>query len=630
MKSQPQGARRPFRLPAEKIHLSVVREFVVQHCQGFSWSQKVLGALRARDFPTLLKVAGEVKEAYLSSAVYPSDEEPDTEYGSAAAFLAASQFVALVAKYQYRPGLIPGLDPDRAAKEDFLRSERRNRRLNIVFGTHLARRTERHWCIPLIRDEICRVLGRTPHYEEILRNSDFSAGASVMHHGSNTHLAKKLGADKFSGGGPAFSYFVAALWENSQYVRTFFPGHGVNWTVSHTAFENRIRSMYEEVDYNIVTVVPKTSAIGRTIAMEPEACNFLQKGVDLTMRQLLKRKMKIDLAHQEPNQLLAFQGSVTDLDPYVTIDVRGASNSVITQLVRSVVPPKWFRLLDRLRSPCFSLDGVVQPYEMFCSMGNGFCFPLETLIFAAICKAAARHVGHKPDFRCYGDDIVVRQSLALVVLECLRACGFRVNTSKTFIFGPFRESCGANWYGGQDVTPGNFETPVTTVAELHALHNSMHKWPKIQALLRSFAPKDRCYMISREAANDPNGGPIPWVTNQAFIVPLDVAMSCRGTIWSSRYQTWDFRILVTMPQPDEDWVGILREGAKPHADHFRLTAALRGSTDATQPFHHRRRTFSVRTMLLGTSEKLLCIDELARRASQPSWFCKEPRAEVPV
>jgi hypothetical protein len=83
-------------------------------------------------------------------------------------------------------------------------------------------------------------------------------------------------------------------------------------------------------------------------------------------------------------------------------------------------------------------------------MGNGFCFPLETLIFASLAYAVGVETGDR-DFSVYGDDIIVRQRSALYLIEILNYCGFRVNKDKTFVFGPFKESCGADWFNGVDV-----------------------------------------------------------------------------------------------------------------------------------------------------------------------------------
>jgi hypothetical protein len=225
------------------------------------------------------------------------------------------------------------------------------------------------------------------------------------------------------------------------------------------------------------------------------------------------------------------------------------------------------------------IDGKKHHYQLFCSMGNGFCFPLESLIFSAAVIAAHKHCGAKLDYAVYGDDIIVRQSVALVVLECLFACGFRVNTSKTFIFGPFRESCGANWYGGLDVTPGYYKRPITGLAELYALHNTLQRWDTLQESLRGWLPT-----ISHAV---PEGRQYSWVTDQALRLPMDLCMTVNGVRWNRSYQSWAFPILTSLPKPDETWAeGLPDDKTYSLKEHMTFTAVLRGSA-SNAPFHLR-------------------------------------------
>jgi len=90
--------------------------------------------------------------------------------------------------------------------------------------------------------------------------------------------------------------------------------------------------------------------------------------------------------------------------------------------------------------------------QKFSSMGNGFTFELETLIFSHVASVAG---GLTPGVDCfvYGDDIIVPSEKADDVLSALRFCGFTPNRTKTFTSGPFRESCGGDFYGGVAVRP---------------------------------------------------------------------------------------------------------------------------------------------------------------------------------
>lgn len=535
----------------------------------------MLGAIRARDVATMLRISDEISEQLVLSAsgeVYPATEYPDSE-----TFGLGLQLVALVGKYQYPSGRVPGLDPKARAIADFREAERRNRRLNIVFRAHRERGTDRHWSVPLVRKLFLRVLGDTPFMERILDRCDFSGGASICNTGTRTHLAAKLGGARIAGGSNALGHFKLAMWRNPNYRAQFMLWKNSFECVDRNYMVAAINARFEVCEYNKIEVVTKNAKSGRTIAKESEINNCLQKGVDLEMRDLLRTHLGIDLRFQEPNQQRARKGAALweEADEDVTIDVRGASNSVITEAIRSVSPARWFTLLDQLRSPYYELNGAVYPYEMFCSMGNGFCFPLETLLFAAICHAAYKHAGLRPDYRCYGDDIVVKRSVALVVIECLRAFGFRVNIDKTYVHGPFRESCGANSYGGQEVTPGYYKEPITTIDELYARHNSLAKWPKVQAVMRSFV---------RNGHYVPDLPRYSWVSDQAFRVPLDIAMSSPGVHWNRHLQGWFSTVYTTRPKPDNKWLERFK-GSNP--EQMVLTAVLRGAQSSDEPFYLR-------------------------------------------
>ena len=578
------------KLDSERCYNLVVRSFVGHYCWMFSWQKVALGYLRARDYTRLLELGERIEKELINAASY---ECLSTEYETARKFKLATQFTALVTKYQFDAREIPGLDPDAAAFEDFLKAERRNRRLNRVFAAHLSRGTERHWSIPMIRDVFCRVLGRTPHYEDILDNADFSNGASTDFSGSKTHLARKLGAEELEGNPEAFTYFINAVHRNPTYAQIFLGEEGVATEAvtplgSNAQFKKLSAVLLSRMKVCLqdkIDVVPKKARFGRTIGKNPSVNNFGQKGLDKVLRHLLRRCLRLDLSDQMPNCALAYDGSLPgQADPYVTLDVKGASNSVLTQLIRSVTPPRWFKLMNALRSTHWtSPDGKLsQPYEMYVGMGNGYCFPLESLLFAAICIAAYKYTGSPPDYRVYGDDIIVRQSHALLVKEILTACGFQLNVQKSYVFGPFRESCGANWYGGEGVTPGYLKERIRNTCDLHVIHNALYDYPYVQSDIRGLVDESRLCCV-------PNHKAWSFVTDQAFRVEHDVAVSAPGTFYDRGIQNFVYRIRMTFPKPDEDWAKGSPFVAR-RRQHFLLAAVLRGSSSAA-PFHLRRMVF---------------------------------------
>lgn len=197
---------------------------------------------------------------------------------------------------------------------------------------------------------------------------------------------------------------------------------------------------------NRVEFVPKSWKTERTIACEPEGSLPLQLAFDSYAKSRL-RKRGIDLSRQERNQSLAWEGSKDG--SLATIDLSMASDTLAFNTVSLLLPLEWFEYLNSVRS-AFGRSpetGIVK-YAKFSSMGNGATFALETLIFASACHA----VGSKA-YSVYGDDLIIESELAPKLLRYLRFLGFLPNEEKSYLTGPFRESCGKDYFSGTDITP---------------------------------------------------------------------------------------------------------------------------------------------------------------------------------
>lgn len=85
--------------------------------------------------------------------------------------------------------------------------------------------------------------------------------------------------------------------------------------------------------------------------------------------------------------------------------------------------------------------------EKFSSMGNGFTFELETILY----RTLAATVCGRSSVSAFGDDLIVLSDMFRDVLATLRFFGFTPNEKKTFGEGPFRESCGGDFFNGKPV-----------------------------------------------------------------------------------------------------------------------------------------------------------------------------------
>lgn len=252
---------------------------------------------------------------------------------------------------------------------------------------------------------------------------------------------------------------------------------------------------------NRFTTVPKDATKDRGICIEPLG----NLGVQLGIGRYLKRRLGGVGLHVRSNHVFAehsplwrtpkvrFDGQTIHREVaregslrgnWATIDLSNASDTVSFELVRWVIPPDWFELLCAARSPFTFIKGKWARLDKFSSMGNGFTFELETLIFAAI-LAAGLDLSIGENLMVYGDDILLPSHLGVDAMAILTACGFQPNMKKSFTEGPFRESCGGDFFSGSAVRPyyadGTFDSPLEWIAA----HNRLKAlWPKATVALR--------------------------------------------------------------------------------------------------------------------------------------------------
>lgn len=264
----------------------------------------------------------------------------------------------------------------------------------------------------------------------------------------------------------------------------------------------------EEVDFSRIGVVRKDSTKDRVIGVEPILNLMAQHGCANMLRPHLK-SWGITLTDQTGNQKMARSASRYGfhVDGHGTIDLTQASDSQVVELIRLFFPDGWFELLDACRTKYYELEGIKYPSHTFSTMGNAFTFPLQCLVFAAIIRAAIAWYGpckgldHKGretsrlQWRVYGDDLVVPIRVCGVVVETLVYCGFRVNQTKSFITGFFRESCGGDYLAGDEVSPAYLKEDINLLTERHRVFNLIQRkdpgHPILETLLYSVPKRKR-------------------------------------------------------------------------------------------------------------------------------------------
>jgi len=236
----------------------------------------------------------------------------------------------------------------------------------------------------------------------------------------------------------------------------------------------------KETDYpkfvvgNQIITVPKDARADRVIAVEPGINLWFQLGIGSVIRHKL-RWVGIDLNTQERNRALARDGSKTS--QLATVDFSSASDSISLKLVEELLPPDWFRLMDCCRSH-FGMQGTkATKWEKFSSMGNGFTFELESLIFFAAATAVAEYLGFpSTNISVYGDDVIIPVECFALYSSFCDFLGFTVNRSKSFFTGNFRESCGGHFWRGVDVTPIFLKKIVSSVSTIIKFANAIRRF----------------------------------------------------------------------------------------------------------------------------------------------------------
>lgn len=410
-----------------------------------------------------------------------------SKYMSARRYLEDLQVVSLLKKH---PNLNITVDRRAVAVRSFFKAEamcyETNERLNPLlhdsrhYGERIATFLSR-W-----RKEIRRVLGRVPQLSEL--QTRFGPGSTFNNIGDLITVADKFDSN-FTATKPAW-LLVSQSFDETAWSRYAASGiisdehHSdldqVRSTAMQTTSDFAVRDV-EFVDCNRFTTVPKTALTDRGICIEPSINVFYQLGLGHWLSRRMKWVYGWDKENvQQYHRWLARLGSLTGA--VATIDLSMASDTVSSNLVKLLLPRDWFDLLDQLRCKKTLIDGRKLINEKFSSMGNGFTFELETLLFYTLARVVTRvHAAEIDwfapgvDVSCFGDDIIIPTQCVSDMVSALRFFGFAVNQDKSFWSGPFRESCGGDYFRGYDVRPHFQKKATNEPTDLIAFSNGMSR-----------------------------------------------------------------------------------------------------------------------------------------------------------
>lgn len=220
---------------------------------------------------------------------------------------------------------------------------------------------------------------------------------------------------------------------------------------------------------SLMRMVNKDSRGPRIICMEEQEYMFLQQGLGTKIMDHLEThpisKGHVNFYDQSINQNLARQASITQ--EYATLDMSEASDRVSRDLVYHLFEkvPSLRDSLIALSTPDVKLpDGRIFEMRKFAPMGSSLCFPIESIVHYATAVAAI-HVATGRSTRAlakeiyvYGDDIIVPTAYADILFRAFPLFGMKFNQGKSFVRGPFRESCGFDAFKGMNVSPARLKS----------------------------------------------------------------------------------------------------------------------------------------------------------------------------
>jgi hypothetical protein len=538
--------------------------------QKLLWSNVVFQAISHNDYDVDLKikVITSLQDGRDDLLLNIADELVSVVHETRQKHYLMHQLAALIRKFAH---LDLASDPRVACRNTLRSTEWRAKWTNRKIRAARKRPSNIDSLVHYARQYVIRILSTREEYDEtgfrspepdvpdIMRRCTLTGGAVVGVHGNATNVLRKLDAP-WSCTPDCYPYALAAVASNSQLCEMLLSNDRGYICWDHDEFSSKFADKIVFVDANKGDSVAKTAKTDRGIAVEPWLNLFVQTGINAVLREKLA-KHGLDLSTQRWNQEIALAASGED-DPngYCTIDLSNASDSLATEVVRELLPPEWFEILNRTRSRFTRFQGEegYAATERFCSMGNGFCFPLQTLIYASIIYASSREceVSDPLDFIVYGDDLIVRKAIFERVLLNLKRLGFSPNGKKTYSDGPFRESCGVDGYSGADIRP-IFCEGFPTITEIYNLYNQSIRrtyateyFESIRTFLRGWVRKHRreydlVCPYDPTVKLDVNGR-----VDGAFWVPFDVAMSHRNARYHPETWSWSFMLLYPEPKGD--------------------------------------------------------------------------------
>ena len=403
-------------------------------------------------------------------------------YSSPYRVKASRQLCDWLKRYQFSEEL--GIDLDSVTNEKFDADMQR-------IATHHVIPMRSLLVIQRARRIISRVLGDPPSDEEILTKGQFSRNAVAGFSYDDVYLDCKLCyGSRVSGTAAEWAWFFPLVQSDP-----LLSGLGLTPQVVDTLHQSNVPKSWKilrPVRPNTLIGSLRSLGLGRVIVERLREPSVLNNGRGINLNYLQGRHNRLALASSRNLRL-------------ATADLSAASDSFTPSLVNRLLPRKWYNALKFGRTPYYTREGRhgrVRLYgPSFMAMGIGYTFPVMTLMFWALLRALSEMSGIRGTISVFGDDLIYPSRLHGYVKTLFEDINFVLNSDKTFVIPPFRESCGGDYYDGVEVRPASpegvsdlLEGDIPVSAYVYKLFNSLiRRWEEVElpttfAFLRQCCP----------------------------------------------------------------------------------------------------------------------------------------------
>lgn len=196
----------------------------------------------------------------------------------------------------------------------------------------------------------------------------------------------------------------------------------------------------------------------RAITPQPTLNTMFQLGLGRVMQDRLKRAGICLSTQQQVHKHLVMLATRHPEVDIASVDWSEASNRLWLSIAERVFPADWYWWFTELRCPSAVHGDLRIELPFVGEMGNGFTFPFQTLLFYCVLRAVCEF-GESAGLcthsyvSVFGDDCLVPTGALPLIEHLAQDLGWKLNVSKTFGHGGFRESCGEDAFRGRSCRP---------------------------------------------------------------------------------------------------------------------------------------------------------------------------------